>query len=58
MAALFCPNNIQNDYRSDDYDSEKQIYLQWIIERQNVSKSFTTNSQNQAEKLLIRELEC
>ena len=31
MQALICNNNLQNEYRSDTYDSEKQLHMMRII---------------------------
>lgn len=31
MQALICPNNLQNEYGSDTYESEKQLHMMRII---------------------------
>jgi len=56
---LICPNNMQNDFGSEDYNSDKQLYLLWTMQRakQMFDDLGDGPGEEESGKILIMELE-
>jgi hypothetical protein len=61
IEALICPNDLDNTYSGENYDSPKQLYMMWILQMTKRNNWIDSNSiipeMREQEKIVIMELE-